>query len=878
MSAFAPILAFAGPLLPLVAVVLFATSGGKNVKITERSKINSGDEVITQHEGSALELLGRAFDSIRETIRGELIYDPDPAPAPPPANLAPFEYNHLPTPTSIRLLDLRPGEVTDPLVCNISVVDLDDNPKYTALSYSWKRDINWFSKNELENMANLFSSDTFQRRSPAEFLAGRREVATPVQCNGKYRLDVYPNLYDALVQLRKTKPGVYWVDAVCMNQADLQERAHQVQMMGRIYASAKLVVVWLGTVPHPMRPAVKELGKNLPWGTNSDGKMAEKIAGEAIRDRIKRVGGIPPAMLFLLSRRWFQRVWTVQEMLLSKNLVFLCGETEFSSDQVLLLAGISSGHGFKTPWAGTFLAVKGWSELQFGVKSIQSIVPSLSSISHFRSGGRWTLDQWLGACLGRKVTDPRDLAYAGLGLIDPADLKIDQSIKEVEDTPTSRFKLVSGKFSDEYDKLRSKPLWSVLAADYTVSKEEVMLNLAACLLSKPEMNYLSHVGQGSEYISSMWNMPRATLDWLTGIRPSTGPSWHYDPGSLVTRTLPSWKARALLTCSNPNPPFFSGTNNSDFSACTSFSNSPRISANGKELSLLALTLDTVERVWRWADPELPEELLDMLLFLDSSPKTYAHNNNEPFIAAVAHANLASPLHQPTPDTTASRFLLFLQAIVTHVTSDLVNSKKVSEHAAHRTRLGLPTTPRHKAFLSLSPDQQSTHLWTLLSSIQSTHDNIAPLPGPLPETWHSTRTEAYQPREDTHWRTFFVTTSGMVGLGPISLGLGDKICLVPGAYTPYAFATPKAMYERDRELERGAWRGRWGAKMVSRGLAWVGKSGGDGMVPWRKGGRWKGKKEDGLVLLGETYVRGWMDGNKVEGLVKERRGWERICIV
>ncbi|KAI1119734.1 hypothetical protein F5Y10DRAFT_259718 [Nemania abortiva] len=63
-------------------------------------------------------------------------------------------------------------------------------------------------------------------------------------------LDVRPNLYAALLELRKShwvSRGIrIWIDALCINQDDLAERAQQVTIMRSIYASAWQVVVWLG--------------------------------------------------------------------------------------------------------------------------------------------------------------------------------------------------------------------------------------------------------------------------------------------------------------------------------------------------------------------------------------------------------------------------------------------------------------------------------------------------------------------------------------------------------------------------------------------------------------------------------------------------------
>jgi hypothetical protein len=39
---------------------------------------------------------------------------------------------------------------------------------------------------------------------------------------------------------------VFWVDAICINQADLDERAQQVKQMRDIYQSAEEVIIDLG--------------------------------------------------------------------------------------------------------------------------------------------------------------------------------------------------------------------------------------------------------------------------------------------------------------------------------------------------------------------------------------------------------------------------------------------------------------------------------------------------------------------------------------------------------------------------------------------------------------------------------------------------------
>jgi len=54
-------------------------------------------------------------------------------------------------------------------------------------------------------------------------------------------------LYASLKRLRKADGSLrIWVDALCINQADTDERNEHVKMMGEIYSKASAVHIWLG--------------------------------------------------------------------------------------------------------------------------------------------------------------------------------------------------------------------------------------------------------------------------------------------------------------------------------------------------------------------------------------------------------------------------------------------------------------------------------------------------------------------------------------------------------------------------------------------------------------------------------------------------------
>ncbi|KAH7629769.1 heterokaryon incompatibility, partial [Sordaria sp. MPI-SDFR-AT-0083] len=60
-------------------------------------------------------------------------------------------------------------------------------------------------------------------------------------------LAVGEKLHAPLLQLRDHSiEGTIWIDAICINQGDNEEKGHQVQSMAKIYAKASRVIVWLG--------------------------------------------------------------------------------------------------------------------------------------------------------------------------------------------------------------------------------------------------------------------------------------------------------------------------------------------------------------------------------------------------------------------------------------------------------------------------------------------------------------------------------------------------------------------------------------------------------------------------------------------------------
>lgn len=69
---------------------------------------------------------------------------------------------------------------------------------------------------------------------------------TTIFCEG-HATDVPTNLGNALRYLRQgEKKVIIWVDSLCINQQDVNEKTHQVGMMGEIYRRCSMVYIWLG--------------------------------------------------------------------------------------------------------------------------------------------------------------------------------------------------------------------------------------------------------------------------------------------------------------------------------------------------------------------------------------------------------------------------------------------------------------------------------------------------------------------------------------------------------------------------------------------------------------------------------------------------------
>ena len=189
-------------------------------------------------------------------------------------------YARLLTPTSTRLLKLFPGEPNSQIVTSLEQVDLAVSPVFECLSYTWGT-----------------SGDTSNISVDSSTVAVRS------------------NLYNFLQSLRATnETRTLWVDALCISQTDLDEKAHQVAMIGRIFRQAARVLVWVGESAD---------GSDVPFQPTPDRPLWRQAVGAqppsaVIRQRVTLWNAY-------LSRPYWRRTWIVQEIICAKNIIVHCG-------------------------------------------------------------------------------------------------------------------------------------------------------------------------------------------------------------------------------------------------------------------------------------------------------------------------------------------------------------------------------------------------------------------------------------------------------------------------------------------------------------------------------------------------------------------------
>ncbi|KAK4548492.1 hypothetical protein LTR36_009402 [Oleoguttula mirabilis] len=281
----------------------------------------------------------------------------------------------------IRLLHLQPGVFGEELIGSLHTVTLCSSPDYEAISYAWGS------------------------------LADKGTVT--VTEGGK--LEVTRNLFQALRRLRnRRKSRTLWVDAICINQGDLDERSAQVAFMGDIYATARQCAIWLGELDesgdlHPsfhqrlMDSWALMSRQDTDWYT-----WVEEPGGYTdLRDLIYCQIATMDAVLRTASPSWHSRAWVRQEFCRSKSYRLYFGPVRLFRRRLAIMLHTRSI--WDTPLKALLTAIWEMSDMRNNLlrPTDKSTLADILKIRHI--------------C---EATEPRDIIYSVLSLITPQEQEI----------------------------------------------------------------------------------------------------------------------------------------------------------------------------------------------------------------------------------------------------------------------------------------------------------------------------------------------------------------------------------------------------------------------------------------------------------------------
>ncbi|KAJ2992241.1 hypothetical protein NUW58_g2233 [Xylaria curta] len=265
----------------------------------------------------------------------------------------------------------------------------------------------------------------------------------------------------------------WWIDSLCIDLDNLEERAYQVRLMHHIYRQADQVIFWLGDESSDSNLAIDFI-KFL------DKVSRQKYSVGEIRMMLQKDEYYPKwtALINFLSRKWWSRIWTVQEFVIPTSASFWCGMQNVGRTAVCRSLSIAD----KCPSVGVketvnfrygFNRRRAWDLYKAGKKPGVNLSRSLLSLAAYF------------CCMD--ATDDRDRLYGLMALS-----------------------------TDE----------SLLDVSYSLSSQEVYLRFAQAFIAR-------YKSLDIICFASIYGPPSGSL------RPSWVPDWHNGDSSLVIPSMVS---------------------------------------------------------------------------------------------------------------------------------------------------------------------------------------------------------------------------------------------------------------------------------------------------------------------------------------------------
>lgn len=590
-----------------------------------------------------------------------------------------------------------------PVQCSIVHASLDDKPAYIALSYTW---------GDFANRQNIYVTDD------------EGTITT---------LQVTRNLYAALRHIRlDLLPGVggdafIWIDAICINQDDDEEKGWQVQQMLSIYHSSLNVLLWLGPKTDGSAEFVDEMdasfSKFLTW------VRGQQNADINSWDLNKEFHNLLGATSFVHQPYW-RRVWIQQEVYakpfanvwlqwgpkiinLSKVYVFMVGmKTLYTTLRRQGLQSIAAVSGSVT--AADLCPIMESHEYEMLLQTIYRTNDSVEAHALL------TLVNLLGIIhvvgYGLQASDPRDHIF---GLLNMA--SDNESLE--------------------------------LIPNYTASCETVFINTAMALIKKGEIVILGWTNAfgprpaGTD--STGPNLPSWAPDWRFPIASPIGAFTQFF--TAVQIEYHAGRQKSLCTAR-----FVDSKINSD---------TPTLSSYGAEIA----TVLSVSSILTRKGHQLSDD--------DKSEPLNADSSNAAQVEEPTKHNKHILCSLPQ-----SRWFAELEALV-HLAETTFESPQDARESAWRVPIGDVELTVQETYQRASEDFKGGY--SLVHDRYNKQSDTTDQPPSIPTAEEVSLTSRYWEIMDTQsrGRRYFLTNKGHLGIGPAAMAPGDAAVVLLALNTP-----------------------------------------------------------------------------------------------
>ncbi|KAK4555892.1 hypothetical protein LTR86_007112 [Recurvomyces mirabilis] len=205
--------------------------------------------------------------------------------------------------------------------------------------------ITWLQEHDSRMATDLCGPDVHTETSyeAVSYTWGDATHRAPMYLDG-VPIDAPGSAVNALRGLRlHNSTRVIWIDALCIDQGNAEERASQVLLMAKIYSSATRTLIWLGEAYGNDAKALQCLHTLAQCSNDpvADIELAPPLetaeaASTSLQDVLDSIASSEPVDVLLkaissfFAKPWFRRLWVYQEMMLSRTCMCYIREHQLS--------------------------------------------------------------------------------------------------------------------------------------------------------------------------------------------------------------------------------------------------------------------------------------------------------------------------------------------------------------------------------------------------------------------------------------------------------------------------------------------------------------------------------------------------------------------